>query len=423
MEKKNYKKRIVEELIKKKLRTTGAVLITGPKYCGKTTTCEFLSNSKHSFSTKNQIELYSINIKRALQGDAPILIDEWQNIPEIWDEVRDEVDRRNKFGQFLFTGSVQPANYDEVIHSGEGRFSVVTMFPFSLYESGDSNGLVSIKELFENPKKDYFDLNDKITLDDIAYLICRGGWPTSLMLDKEDSLEVSDNYYTGLINYKSKDKTNYFNNKKYAELIIKSFARNISTEASYTTILEDIKKSDNTSIDDETLTTYINKLEKLFVLMELDAWNPNLRSKTAIRTTPTKHFVDTSIATASLGIVPNDLLNDTNTFGLFFEDMVIRDLRIYTQGLKANLYHYRDKDGLECDAVIHMKNGNWAAIEVKLGGEKLINEGLASLRKIKDKIDYTRFKEPTFLAVITACGPLYKSEDGIFVIPINMLKH
>lgn len=423
MEKANYKKRIVEELIDKKLRTTGAVLITGPKYCGKTTTCEFLAKSKHSFSTKGQIELYRINIKRALQGDTPILIDEWQNIPEIWDEVRDEVDRRNEFGQFLFTGSVQPANYDEIIHSGEGRFSIVTMFPFSLYESGDSNGFVSIKELFDNPNQDYFDLNDKISLDDIAYLICRGGWPTALMLNKEDSLEVSDNYYTGLINYKSKDKTNYFNNKKYAELIIKSFARNISTEASYTTILEDIKKSDNTSIDDETLTSYINKLEKLFVLMKLDAWNPNLRSKTAIRTTPTKHFVDTSIAAASLGITPNDLLNDINTFGLFFEDMAIRDLRIYTQGLKANLYHYRDKDGLECDAVIHMKNGNWAAIEVKLGGEKLIAEGIASLRKIKNKIDYTRFKEPTFLAIITACGPLYKTEDGIFVIPINMLKH
>ena len=418
----NYRKRIVEELIKKKLRTSGAVLVTGPKYCGKTTTCKMMSNSEHSFSTKSQIELYNINIKRALVGNTPILIDEWQNIPEIWDEVRNEIDNRNEFGQFIFTGSVQPANYDEVIHSGEGRFSRVVMFPFSLYESGDSSGVVSINEIFENPNKDYFDLNEKFTLDDVAYLICRGGWPTSLMVDKDDSLEISYNYFDGLINYKSRDEKNYFNNKKYAELIVRSFARNVSTEASYSTILNDIKQSYNTTIDDETLTNYIQKLENLFVLMDLDAWNPNLRSKTTIRTTPTRHFVDTSIATASLGISPNDLINDINTFGLFFEDMVIRDLRIDTQGLKGNLYHYRDKDGLECDAVLHLRNGKWAAFEVKLGGESLINEGLESLRKIKNKIDYSRFKEPTFLAVITACGPLYKTEDGIFVFPINMLK-
>ena len=422
MENQSYKNRIVESLIQKKLRTSGTVLITGPKYCGKTTTCRLLSNSEHSFSTKSQIELYSVNIKRALVGDVPVLIDEWQNIPEIWDEVRDEIDKRNKFGQFLFTGSVQPADYDKIIHSGEGRFSKVVMFPFSLYESGDSSGRVSLKALFEEPNRDYFDLNEKITLDDIAYLICRGGWPTTLLADKEDALEISDNYYTGLINYKSKEENNYFPNKKYAELIIRSFARNISTDAPYTTILRDIKESDNTSIDDETLTSYIQKLENLFVIMDLNAWNPNLRSKTVIRTTPTRHFVDTSIATSSLGIYPNDLLNDLNTFGLLFEDMVIRDLRIYSQGLKADLYHYRDKDGLECDAVIHMKNGNWAAIEVKLGGEKLVNEGLKSLRKLKDKIDYSRFKHPSFLAVITACGSLYKTEDGIFVIPINMLK-
>lgn len=418
-----YKRRIVEELINKKLKTSGAVLVTGPKYCGKTTTCKMLANSEHSFSTKSQIELYNINIKRALTGSTPILIDEWQNIPQIWDEVRNEIDTRNEFGQFLFTGSVQPANYDEIIHSGAGRFSRVVMLPFSLFESGDSNGFVSIQELFENPNKDLFHLNEKFTLDDIAYLICRGGWPTSLMVEKEDFLDISYNYYEGLINYKSRDENNYFNNKKYVDLILRSFARKISTEASYTTILEDIQKSDNTSMDDETLSNYIRKLEDLFILMDLDAWNPNLRSKTVIRTTPTRHFVDPSIATAALGISPNDLIHDLNTFGLFFEDLVIRDLRVYTQSMKANLYHYRDKDGLECDSVIHLKNGNWAALEVKLGGEKLIEEGLQSLRKIKNKIDYTRFKEPSFLAVITACGPLYKTQDGIFVIPINMLKN
>ena len=422
MEEQSYKKRIVEKLIEKKLRTSGAVLITGPKYCGKTTTCRMISNSEHSFSTKSQIELYSINIKRALLGETPVLIDEWQNIPEIWDEVRDEVDKRNRFGQFLFTGSLQPANYEKIIHSGEGRFSRVIMYPFSLYESGDSSGIVSLKELFDDSSKDLFDINDKFTLDDAAYLICRGGWPTSLMVDKDDSLEIGENYYTGLINYKSRDESNYFPNKKYAEYIVRSLARNISTEASYSTILRDIVVSDNSKIDDETLSAYIERLENLFVIKDLDAWNPNLRSKTVIRTTPTRHFVDTSIATSSLGICPKDLLNDLNTFGLFFEDMVVRDLRIYTQGLKADLYHYRDKDGLECDAVIHMKNGTWAAIEVKLGGEALINEGLESLRKIKDKIDYSRFKQPSFLAVITACGPLYKTEDGIFIIPINTLK-
>lgn len=417
-----YKNRIIEELIDKKLRTTGVVLVTGPKYCGKTTTCEIKSNYKHSFSTKEQIALYGMNIKSALLGNTPVLIDEWQNIPAIWDEVRNEVDKRNLFGQFIFTGSVQPKDYDDIIHSGEGRFSRVVMYPFSLFESGESSGKFSLKELFEK-SINVFEINNPTTLEDIAHYICRGGWPTSLMVDKEDSLEIADNYLTGIINYKSRDKNNYFHNPKYAELIIRSFARNISTEAAYQTLLADIKSSDNTSMDDETLTNYIEKLENLFVIEDLPAWNPNLRSKTVIRTTPTRHFVDTSIACASLGISPKDLLNDLNTFGLMFEDMVIRELRVYTQGYKGKIYHYRDKDGLECDAVIHMKNGDWAAIEVKLGGEELINDGITSLRKIKNKIDYSRFKAPTFMAVITACGAAYKTDDGIFVIPITMLKN
>ena len=381
-----------------------------------------LSNTKHSFSTKSQIDLYSINLKRALKGENPILIDEWQNIPLIWDEVRNYVDSKNQFGLFLFTGSVQPNNYDDIIHSGQGRFSRVVMYPFSLYESGESNGKVSLSSLFNDSSIDVFDLNEKSNLEDIAFYICRGGWPTSLMVDRDDALEIADSYYDGLINYKSKDDSYFFNNKKYADLIIKSFARNISTEAPYTSILKDIKESDNTSLDDETLSSYISKLENLFVLEDLPAWNPNLRSKTTVRTTPTRHFVDTSIATSSLGIYPEDLLNNLNTFGLFFEDFVIRDLRIYSQTIKGDIYHYRDKTGLECDAIIHKKNGTWAAFEIKLGGEKLISDGINSLRKIRDKIDYDRFKKPSFLAVITACGPLYKTEDGIFIIPINMLK-
>ncbi len=418
-----YIERIAEKEISKKLRTSGCVLITGPKYCGKTTVAQQFSKSSHSFSTLTKINLYSSNIKMALAGDAPTLIDEWQNIPLIWDEIRDEIDRRHgKFGQYILTGSVHPIDYDEIMHSGEGRFSKVVMYPFSLFESGESNGVISLGELF-NKKDGVFFMEGKQTLLDIAHYICRGGWPTSLNLDKEDSLDIVKNYFFGIVNYKNKEKKQYFPNASIATLVLKSYARNISSEAALTTLIKDINEHDGIKYDDETLISYIEKFKNLFVIDDIEAWNPNLRSEASIRSKPTRHFIDPSLAAVALGISSDDLLNDFNTFGLFFEDLVVRDLKIYSQSIDASISHYRDNSGLECDAIVHKRNGEWGAIEIKLGGKELIDKACANLEKLKNKIDYTRFKKPSFLAVITATGSAMTTKDGIHIIPITMLKN
>ena len=422
MEEFKYIKRIAEKELLKKIRTSGCVLIAGPKYCGKTTTAEQFAKSSHSFSTLSKINLYSSNIKMALIGEAPTLIDEWQNIPLVWDEIRDEIDRRHgKFGQYILTGSIHPIDYDEIMHSGEGRFSKVVMYPFSLFESGESSGNVSLNNLF-NKKDNIFFNEGNQTLLDIAYYICRGGWPTSLNVDKEDSLEIAKNYLFGIINYKNKEKKQYFANTSTASYILKSYARNISTEVAFTTLLKDINEHDGIKYDDETLTSYIEKFKNLFVIDDIESWNPNLRSETSIRTKPTRHFVDPSLATVALGISPDDLLNDFNTFGLFFEDLVVRDLKVYSQAINASVAHYRDNDGLECDAIIHKTNGDWGALEIKLGGKELIDKACSKLLALKNKIDYTRFKKPSFLAVITATGSAMTTKDGIHIIPITMLK-
>ena len=422
MEDFKYIKRIAEKELLRKIRTSGCVLITGPKYCGKTTIAEQFAKSSHSFSTLSKINLYSSNIKMALIGEAPTLIDEWQNIPLVWDEIRDEIDRRHgKFGQYILTGSVHPVDYDEIMHSGEGRFSKVVMYPFSLFESGESNGNVSLGDLF-NKKESIFFNEGSQTLLDIAHYICRGGWPTSLNVGREDSLEIAKNYLFGIINYKNREKKQYFPNTSTASLVLKSYARNISTEVAFTTLLKDINEHDGINYDDETLTSYIERFKNLFVIDDIEAWNPNLRSEASIRTKPTRHFVDPSLAAVALGISPNDLLNDFNSFGLFFEDLVVRDLKVYSQAINASVAHYRDNDGLECDAIIHKANGDWGAFEIKLGGQELIKQACSKLLALKKKIDYTRFKEPSFLAVITATGSSMTTEDGIHIIPITMLK-
>ncbi len=422
MEDFKYIKRIAEKELLRKIRTSGCVLITGPKYCGKTTIAEQFAKSSHSFSTLSKINLYSSNIKMALIGEAPTLIDEWQNIPLVWDEIRDEIDHRHgKFGQYILTGSVHPVDYDEIMHSGEGRFSKVVMYPFSLFESGESNGNVSLGDLF-NKKESIFFNEGSQTLLDIAHYICRGGWPTSLNVGREDSLEIAKNYLFGIINYKNREKKQYFPNTSTASLVLKSYARNISTEAAFTTLLKDINEHDGINYDDETLTSYIERFKNLFVIDDIEAWNPNLRSEASIRTKPTRHFVDPSLAAVVLGISPNDLLNDFNSFGLFFEDLVVRDLKVYSQAIDASVAHYRDNDGLECDAIIHKANGDWGAFEIKLGGQELIKQACSKLLALKKKIDYTRFKEPSFLAVITATGSSMTTEDGIHIIPITMLK-
>lgn len=422
---KEYKKRIADELLKKKLKGKGAVLIQGPKWCGKTTTAEQISNSvlymDNPEDKEQNISLADLQPSLLLTGATPRLIDEWQLAPKLWDAIRFEVDHRGEEGQFILTGSSVPANMDEVTHTGTGRFAWLTMRPMTLYESGESNGSISLLELFNNSTK----LNgiSELTLKDVAYLCCRGGWPRSIFMDKETALEQAYDYYNAVVNSDISRVDNINRNPERAKNLMRSYARNIGSQVSNETIKDDMINNDLFSLDVDTVLSYINALKKLFVIEESPAWNPNLRSKTAIRTSKTRYFVDPSIAVAALGIGPNDLINDLNTFGLIFESLCIRDLRVYAESINGSVYHYRDASGLECDAVVHLRSGVYGLIEIKLGGDNLINEGVENLIKMKNKIDTEKMNNPAFLMVLTATGKYaYQREDGVYIVPIGCLK-
>lgn len=416
-----YLTRIIESQIERKMKSSGAVLIAGPKFCGKTTTASRFANSIKKLSTESAINLARMEPRAVLEGEKPRLIDEWQTVPQIWDEVRNYIDENRGFGEFILTGSSTPEDKTQIHHSGAGRIVAIKMKPMSLYESLESNGIVSIKELFENSDKNIYYENDLHTLNKTAFWLCRGGWPQSLVDDEEIALDITTNYYEGLFNFENADNEKFRNKKpEVLKMILRSYARNISTEASVQTIIQDIIQSNNrSSFDVRTYEDYMDALKDLYIIDDIDAWNPNIRSKAAIRTTPTRHFVDTSIACAALHVSPNDLMNDINTFGLFFEDMAVRDLSIYASSLKGEIRHYRDSNGLECDAIIHLPNGKWAAVEIKLGGEKLINEGVESLLKLKALVN----SQPEFMMILTATGPAYRLPNGIYVVPINCLKN
>ena len=421
---KKYYKRLIESKIQSKLKSSGAVLVAGPKFCGKTTTCMLYQKSFIKLNTRQTINLAKLNPKGVLLGNKPRLIDEWQAVPDIWNQVKDALDFEYSFGQYILTGSSTPADKTQIHHSGAGRIVPLKMRPMSLYESEESKGTVSLKALFENPALDFFDINDDFQLADTAYLLCRGGWPISVQDDKELGLEITRNYYDSLFVFENSENEKFRNKKsEIFKMILRSYARNISTEAPNTTIIEDVKSSNSRTMDPKTFEEYMDALKDLYIIEDIQAWNPNIRSKTSIRTSDTRHFVDTSIACRALNISPDDLMNDLKSFGLFFEDFAVRDLSIYASTLDGEVRHYRDNAGLECDAVLHLPNGKWAAIEIKLGGENLVNEGVNSLTKLKDKLA-TKSNEtpPTFMMVLTAFGPLYKRPDGIFVVPINCLK-
>lgn len=422
---KEYKKRIADELLKKKLKGKGAVLIQGPKWCGKTTTAEQISNSvlymDNPEDKEQNISLADLQPSLLLTGATPRLIDEWQLAPKLWDAIRFEVDHRGEEGQFILTGLSVPANMDEVTHTGTGRFAWLTMRPMTLYESGESNGSISLLELFNNSTK----LNgiSELTLKDVAYLCCRGGWPRSIFMDKETALEQAYDYYNAVVNSDISRVDNINRDPERAKNLMRSYARNIGSQVSNETIKDDMINNDLFSLDVDTVLSYINALKKLFVIEESPAWNPNLRSKTAIRTSKTRYFVDPSIAVAALGIGPNDLINDLNTFGLIFESLCIRDLRVYAESINGSVYHYRDASGLECDAVVHLRSGVYGLIEIKLGGDNLINEGVENLIKMKNKIDTEKMNNPAFLMVLTATGKYaYQREDGVYIVPIGCLK-
>lgn len=425
---KNYKCRIMDSLLEKKLQAKGAVLIEGPKWCGKTTTAEEIAASKIMLAKPDIKEhfksLLEIDTEAALAGEAPMLIDEWQTVPKLWDAVRYTVDHRHAMGQFILTGSAVPDKEAEKEreHSGTGRFAWLTMRPMTLFESGESNGSVSLGELFSAPEK-ILEKNN-LKLSDIAFLICRGGWPIAVGLPEEAALEQAFDYYDAVT---KEDVTKVDGVKRASERVqrlMRAYARHQGTQASVATLKEDLKNNDTTTLDEDTITSYLDALRKIFVVEDMPAWNPNLRSKTAIRTTDTRYFVDPSIATAALGLGPADLMNDLNTMGFFFEAMCVRDLRVFAEALNGKVYHYRDKTGLECDAVVHLRNGQYGLIEIKLGGETLIKEGAKTLTQLSDQIDTTRMKSPAFKMILTATGEYAyrRPEDGIYVVPIGCLK-
>lgn len=422
----NYRKRIADDILQKKLRSKGAVLIEGPKWCGKTTTAEQAAKSilymDEPSSIKQNLTRADLDPESLLEGDVPRLIDEWQLAPKLWDAVRFSVDHKRKFGLYILTGSAVPANLDEIHHTGTGRFSWLKMRPMSLYESGESTGDVSLSELFNN-EDCLLRGNSKLTLDDIAFLICRGGWPMAIDVPEDVALQQAIDYYDAVVNEDISRIDVARKENAYVKRLMRAYARNQGAQISIDTLLNDLLESESFETSNKTATKYINLLKKIFVIEDMEAWNPNLRSKTAIRTSDTRYFVDPSIATAALGIGPNDLINDLKTMGLLFETMAIRDLRVYADLLDANVYHYRDKNGLECDAVIHCRNGSYGLVEIKLGGDKLIDEGAASLKKLSSKIDTDKMKKPSFLMVLTANSNVaYKRNDGVIVVPVGALK-
>lgn len=424
----SYRHRIVDGLLEKKLQAKGAVLIEGPKWCGKTTTAEEFAASKVMLArpdVKSSFKsLLEIDADAALAGDTPMLIDEWQTVPKLWDSVRYMVDHRRKMGQFILTGSAVPDKEaeSEIEHSGTGRFAWLTMRPMSLYESGESNGAVSLGDLFSAPEKIL--AKNELKLSDIAFLICRGGWPMSVGLPEEVALEQAFDYYDAVT---KEDVTRADGVKRASERVqrlMRAYARHQGTQASIATLKEDLKYNDSDTLDDGTISTYLEALRKIFVVEDMPAWNPNLRSKTAIRTANTRYFVDPSIATAALGLGPADLINDLNTTGFLFEAMCVRDLRVFAESLGGKVYHYRDKSGLECDAVVHLRNGQYGLIEIKLGGESLIKDGVETLTSLDAQIDTERMKAPAFMMILTATGEYAyrRSDDGIYVVPIGCLK-
>ena len=422
----DYKNRIVDEILEKKLKGKGAVLIQGPKWCGKTTTAEQISKSilymAKSDEKEQNLTMAEINPSLLLQGEVPRLIDEWQIAPKLWDAIRYEIDHRNAEGQFILTGSSVPAKMDDVTHSGTGRFAWLLMRPMSLYESGESNGQVSLIELFDGSKK--IEGINNIDLEKMAYLVCRGGWPRAIFMEEEIALEQAYDYYDAIVNRDISEADGISRNPERVKNLMRSYSRNMGTQASNDTLKSDMIANDSTSLDTDTVLSYVNALKKIFVVEEAPAWNPNLRSKTAIRTSDTRYFIDPSIAVASLGIGPKDLINDLNTFGLLFETLCIRDLRVYAESIKGKVYHYRDANDLECDAVIHLRDGSYGLIEIKLGGDSLINEGADTLKKLESRIDITKMKNPSFLLVLTATGKYaYRREDGVYVVPIGCLKN
>lgn len=420
-----YKQRIADKLLERKLAGKGAVLIEGPKWCGKTTTAEQHANSllymTESGKIEQHLQLARLNPALLLEGKKPRLIDEWQVAPSLWDSIRFESDHSSSLGLFILTGSAVPADLSQVVHTGTGRIGWLRMRPMSLWESEDSTGEVSLEELFTTPAliKGTSDIN----LEKIAFLTCRGGWPLAVNMKSDIALDQAFDYVDAVEKRDISLADGVNRDPSRTHRLLRSYARHQGSQANYATIKADLQANESESFSEETIASYINALKKIFVIEDSEAWNPNLRSKSAIRTSDTRYFSDPSIATAALGLGPSDLINDLNTFGLIFETLCVRDLRVYAEALNGKVYHFRDKNGLECDAVIHLRNGSYGLVEIKIGGDNLIEEGAKTLKVLAGKIDLDRMKSPSFLMVLTAVGTYaYRREDGVYVVPVGCLK-
>ena len=419
-----YKKRIADGLLQRKLAGKGAVLIEGAKWCGKTTTAEQIAGSvKYMTETgmvEQNIQLATLNPKLLLKGEFPRLIDEWQVAPQLWDSIRFESDH-GPLGQFILTGSSVPPDMSKVIHSGTGRIGWLRMRPMSLWESQESSGEVSLAELFTAPEQ--IGAINQMDIEQVAFLTCRGGWPLAVDMEREIALDQAFDYVESVEKRDIQKVDGVDRDPVRVHRLLRSLARNQGSQASFGTIKEDLMANEADALSEDTIASYHKALKEIFVVEDSEAWNPNLRSKTAIRTSDTRYFTDPSIATAALGVGPQDLINDLNTFGLLFETMAVRDLRVYAEALNGKVYHFRDKNGLECDAVVHLRDGRYGLVEVKLGGEDKIRDGADALKDLAGKIDTSRMREPSFLMVLTGVGQYaYRREDGVYVVPIGCLK-
>lgn len=421
-----YRPRITDALIARKLKGKGAILIQGPKWCGKTTSARQFAKSiiymAQPDHVKENLLLADISPKNLLEGKAPRLIDEWQIAPKLWDAVRFEVDERSQPGQFILTGSAVPPPTNEIMHTGTGRFAWIKMRTMSLFESGESTGEISLGGLFKKPESIFAE--NRLDIDMLSFLICRGGWPAAIDLEHDVALDQAFDYFDAIVNSDISRVDGIKRDSEMAKRIMRSYSRHQGSQATNAMINDDVKGNDSQGISNDTLYSYLSSLKKIFVIDDINAWNPNLRSKTAVRTSDTRYFSDPSIATASLGLGPNDLIKDLNSMGLFFETMGIRDLRVYAESLDGEVYHYRDRSGLECDAVIHLRNGSYGLVEIKLGGDLLIEEGSRKLKKLSNIIDTERMNAPSFLMVLTGVGRYaYRRPDGVYIVPIGCLKN
>ena len=414
-------------MLREKLDAMGAVLIEGPKACGKTTTAEQQAKSVIYIDDPTKQAQYKLmaqtNIGALLDGATPRLLDEWQMLPQLWDAIRFTVDHREGDGQFILTGSAVPADTSEIHHSGAGRYGWLLMRPMSLWESGDSTGEVSLGKLFTSPEA--IGASSHVDIARLAYLICRGGWPRAIAKQTEKSaLQQVVEYYRAIVGSDISRVDNVRRDSERAMRIMRSYARHQGAQVSVATISKDISANEVDAVSESTIKAYLTALRKIFVIEDMRAWNPNLRSKTSIRTSDTRYYVDPSIAVAALGLGPEDLTNDLETMELLFETLCMRDLRVYADAIDGNVYHYRDKSGLECDAVVHLRNGQYGLIEIKLGGDSLIEDGVKTLTALSSLIDTTRMKAPAFKMVLTGVGDYaYCRPDGVYVVPIGTLRN